>query len=191
MVSKTLTAESTDEQGKAGLTDCTPQEFATIQRLNTEYNDRFGFPFILAVRGPRGTGLTKREIIATFARRVRHHPDFELAEALRNIHRIAEIRLNDKFGVSPELGNLVWDWAERLAQHSDAGYAERGELGEWWSQPNEPRRPSRPGVRQRSSDLWPKPCSASVLSMSGVNSVDERNHCTRGQSTRAKSGCSP
>ncbi len=128
MVSKTLTAESTNEQGKAGLTDCTPQEFATIQRLNTEYNERFGFPFILAVRGPRGTGLSKQEIIATFARRVRHHPDFELAEALRNIHRIAEIRLNDKFGVAPELGNGVWDWAERLAQHSDAGYAERGEL---------------------------------------------------------------
>ncbi|MFO1218931.1 MAG: 2-oxo-4-hydroxy-4-carboxy-5-ureidoimidazoline decarboxylase [Burkholderiaceae bacterium] len=128
MVAKTLTAESTNEQGKAGLTACTPEEFATIQRLNAEYNERFGFPFILAVRGPRGTGLAKREIIATFARRVRHHPDFELAEALRNIHRIAEIRLNDKFGVTPELGNRVWDWAERLAQHSDPGYAERGEL---------------------------------------------------------------
>jgi N-carbamoyl-L-amino-acid hydrolase len=128
MVAKTLTAESTNEQGKAGLTECTPEEFATIQRLNAEYNERFGFPFILAVRGPRGTGLSKREIIDTFARRVRHHPDFELAEALRNIHRIAEIRLNDKFGVSPELGNRVWDWAERLAQHSDPGYAERGEL---------------------------------------------------------------
>ncbi|MFM2054727.1 MAG: 2-oxo-4-hydroxy-4-carboxy-5-ureidoimidazoline decarboxylase, partial [Pseudomonadota bacterium] len=49
-------------------------------------------------------------------------------ECLRNIHRIAEIRLNDKFGVSPELGNRVWDWAEKLAQHSDPGYAERGEL---------------------------------------------------------------
>lgn len=128
MVAKTLTAESTNEQGKAGLTECTPEEFATIQRLNAEYNERFGFPFILAVRGPRGTGLNKTEIIATFARRVRHHPDFELAEALRNIHRIAEIRLNDKFAVTPELGNRVWDWAERLAQHSDPGYAERGEL---------------------------------------------------------------
>jgi N-carbamoyl-L-amino-acid hydrolase len=128
MVAKTLTAESTNEQGKAGLTECTPEEFATIQRLNAEYSERFGFPFILAVRGPRGTGLAKQEIIDTFARRVRHHPDYELAEALRNIHRIAEIRLNDKFGVSPELGNRVWDWAERLAQHSDPGYAERGEL---------------------------------------------------------------
>jgi N-carbamoyl-L-amino-acid hydrolase len=47
---------------------------------------------------------------------------------LRNLHRIAEIRLNDMFGHTPEAGNLVWDWAERLALHSDPGFAERGEL---------------------------------------------------------------
>ena len=57
MVSQTLTAESTNEQGKAGLTDCTPDEFARLQQLNADYNARFGFPFILAVRGPRGLGL--------------------------------------------------------------------------------------------------------------------------------------
>ena len=128
MVSKSLTAESTHEQGKAGLTECTPAEFARIQQLNADYNAKFGFPFILAVRGPRGTGLNKAEIIATFARRLDNHPDFELAECLRNIHRIAEMRLNDKFGHAPDLGDLVWDWAERLASHSDPGYAERGEL---------------------------------------------------------------
>ena len=128
MVSKTLTAESTNEQGKAGLTDCTPEEFARLQQLNADYNARFGFPFILAVRGPRGLGLDRHEIIATFARRLGNPVDFEREECLRNIHRIAEIRLNDKFGVSPELGNRVWDWAEKLAQHSDPGYAERGEL---------------------------------------------------------------
>ena len=128
MVAKTLTAESTTEQGKAGLTDCTPQEFAKITRLNADYNAKFGFPFILAVRGPRGLGLPKAEIIATFERRQHNHPDFELAESLRNIHRIAEIRLNDKFSHHPVLGNDVWDWAERLAAHSDPGYAERGEL---------------------------------------------------------------
>jgi N-carbamoyl-L-amino-acid hydrolase len=128
MVSKTLTAESTNEQGKAGLTDCTPAEFAQLLQLNADYNARFGFPFILAVRGPRGLGLGRHEIIATFARRLGNPVDFERDECLRNIHRIAEIRLNDKFGVSPELGNRVWDWAEKLAQHSDPGYAERGEL---------------------------------------------------------------
>ena len=128
MVSNQLTAESTNEQSKAGLTHCTPEEFARIQRLNGDYNARFGFPFILAVRGPRGLGLTKAEIIDTFARRLSNHPDFERAEALRNIHRIAEIRLNDKFGYEPQLGNDVWDWQEKLAQHTDPGYAELGQL---------------------------------------------------------------
>ncbi len=128
MVAKTLTAESTNEQGKAGLTDCTPEEFARIQQLNSDYNARFGFPFILAVRGPRGTGLSRQQIIDTFARRLDNHPDFERAEALRNIHRIAEIRLADKFGAEPTLGNTVWDWHERLAQHSDPGFKEAGQL---------------------------------------------------------------
>jgi len=128
MVSRTLTAESTNEQGKAGLTDCTPAEFAHITKLNADYNAKFGWPFILAVRGPRGTGLNRHEIIATFERRLAGHPDFEFAESLRNIHRIAQIRLNDKFGEVPEQGNLVWDWAERLARHSDPGFAEAGQL---------------------------------------------------------------
>ena len=128
MVSKTLTAESTNEQGKAGLTDCTPAEFAHLQDLNARYNARFGFPFILAVRGPRGTGLNRHQIIATFERRLAHHPDFEFAESLRNIHRIAEIRLNDKFGAVPVLGQQAWDCAELLGQHSDPGYAEQGQL---------------------------------------------------------------
>jgi beta-ureidopropionase / N-carbamoyl-L-amino-acid hydrolase len=128
MVSKTLTSESTHEQSKAGLTDCTPGEFARIQQLNAGYNAKFGFPFILAVRGPRGTGLSRQEIIDTFARRLDNHPDFERAEALRNIHRIVELRLNDKFGVEPALGHLVWDWQEQLALHSDAGPAGTGQL---------------------------------------------------------------
>ena len=128
MVAKTLTAESTNEQGKAGLTECTPDEFARIQQLNADYNARFGFPFILAVRGPRGTGLNKQQIIDTFARRLANHPDFERAEALCNIHRIAEIRLADKFAADPALGNEVWDWHEQLALHSDPGFAEAGQL---------------------------------------------------------------
>ena len=128
MVDKSLTAESTHEQAKAGLTQCTAAEFETIQQLNRDYNAKFGFPFILAVRGPRGTGLSKADIIATFERRLHHHPDFELQEGLRNVHRIAEIRLNDKLGESVERGNAVWDWHEALAQYSDPGYAEQHQL---------------------------------------------------------------
>ena len=123
-----LTAASTDEQTRAGLTACTPAELARIGELNAAYRAKFGFPFILAVRGPRGDGLGKDEILATFARRLDNPADFELAEALRNVHRIAEIRLDERFGAEPALGNLVWDWAEQLAVHSDPGFAERGEL---------------------------------------------------------------
>jgi beta-ureidopropionase / N-carbamoyl-L-amino-acid hydrolase len=128
MVSKALTAESTNEQSKAGLTHCTPEEFERIQNLNAQYNQRFGWPFILAVRGPRGTGLSRQAIISTLERRVLGHPDFELAECLRNIHRIVEIRLNDKFGVEPTLGNQVWDWQESLAKFSDPGFKENNQL---------------------------------------------------------------
>ena len=128
MVDQTLTAESTGEQRRAGLTHCTPVEFARLQDLNAQYNAKFGFPFILAVRGPRGTGLSVQQIIDTFERRLHGHPAFELQECLRNIHRIAELRLNDKFGAEPVTGNLVWDWHEELAQFSDAGFRENGQL---------------------------------------------------------------
>lgn len=129
MVARTLTAESAGEQGQAGLGACTPAEFETIQRLNAEYNARFGWPFILAVRGPRGSGLGRAEIIATFERRLADPPEREFAECLRNVHRIAELRLNDRCGHVPALGERVWDWAEALAVHSDPGCREHGQLG--------------------------------------------------------------
>ena len=128
MEAQSLTAESTNEQRSAGLTNCTPEELAHIRKLNADYGAKFGFPPILAVRGPRGNGLSKQEIIATFERRLNHLPAFERGEALRNIHRIAEIRLNDKFGNVPALGDRVWDWQEALAVHSEPGYAELGQL---------------------------------------------------------------
>ncbi len=80
------------------------------------------------MRGPRGTGLAKAEILATFERRLHNHPGFELQECLRNIHRIVELRLNDKFGVHPLTGNAVWDWHESLSAFTDPGYAEKGQL---------------------------------------------------------------
>ncbi len=121
MVAKTLTAESTDEQSRAGLTACTPAEFERLQMLNVAYNTKFGWPFIVAVRGPRGSGLSRAQIIATFERRLGHHADFEFAECLRNVHRIAEIRLSDRLKSTPLLGQQAWDCAGLLARHTDAG----------------------------------------------------------------------
>ena len=128
MLSDDLTAESTNEQSRAGLTHCTPEEFSTLKQLNADYNAKFGFPFILAVRGPRGSGLSKQQIIATFARRLQNHPDFELQECLRHIHRVVELRINDKFAAEPTPGNLVWDWQESLAKFSDPEYLGKSQL---------------------------------------------------------------
>ena len=88
MVRKELTAESTGEQAGAGLTDCSPAEFARLADLNRRYNVKFGFPFILAVKGYDRAG-----VIAEFARRVEHDRATELAENLRQIDRIARLRL--------------------------------------------------------------------------------------------------
>ncbi|MGM9490915.1 2-oxo-4-hydroxy-4-carboxy-5-ureidoimidazoline decarboxylase [Ideonella sp. YS5] len=119
MVARTLTAESRHEQGVAGLAHCSEEQFETLQRLNAAYNEKFGFPFILAVRGPRSTGLGRQEIIETFTRRLDNSVAFERAECLRQIHRIAEIRLNERFGIEPVQGRQAWDCAELLARHSD------------------------------------------------------------------------
>jgi OHCU decarboxylase len=114
-----LTQESTGEQAASGLNLCSPEEYATLHRLNAAYNDKFGFPFILAVKGPTGKGLTRQAIIATFERRLKNRRQDEMAEALRQVHRIAEIRLNALLGVELEYGPAIMDWAEQLGSISD------------------------------------------------------------------------
>jgi OHCU decarboxylase len=114
-----LTAESTGEQAASGLNRCSPEEYATLQRLNAAYNEKFGFPFILAVKGPTGKGLTRQAIIATFERRLKHRRQDELREALRQVHRIAEIRLNDLLGVELKYGPAIMQWAEDIGAISD------------------------------------------------------------------------
>lgn len=92
-VAGTLTRESTQEQGGAGLNACTPEEFARLQELNGIYGARFGHPFIVAVRG-----CTRQQIIEIFERRVRNTPHEEMEESLRQIARIARLRLEDRVG---------------------------------------------------------------------------------------------
>lgn len=83
-----LTAASTQEQQGAGLDRCTPAEFAELQALNAAYRERFGFPFIIAVRGH-----SRQSIIASLRTRLAHEAEREFAEALAQIERIAELRL--------------------------------------------------------------------------------------------------
>lgn len=89
MIANTLTADSTSEQSGAGLTQCSPTEYATLVDLNARYNAKFGFPFILAVKGYDRAG-----VIAEFARRVERDPQTEFREALAQIARITRLRLN-------------------------------------------------------------------------------------------------
>ncbi|GAA5182590.1 2-oxo-4-hydroxy-4-carboxy-5-ureidoimidazoline decarboxylase [Niveibacterium umoris] len=86
-----LTVESRGEQSGAGLDACSPEEFAQLQQLNAAYVARFGFPFILAVRG-----YDRRGIISRFAERLAHTPEAEFDEALTQIARIAALRLADR-----------------------------------------------------------------------------------------------
>jgi 2-oxo-4-hydroxy-4-carboxy-5-ureidoimidazoline decarboxylase len=83
-----LTESSTNEQRGAGLDQCSPEQFAEITRLNADYDARFGFPFILAVKGH-----TRDSIIANMRARIGHDRDAEIAEALKQIERIAGFRL--------------------------------------------------------------------------------------------------
>lgn len=87
-VSGSLTAESTEEQSRAGLDQCTTDEFAEFQSLNAAYKERFDFPFIMAVRNSHRT-----EILAAFAERLQNDYVAEFETALREIHKIARLRL--------------------------------------------------------------------------------------------------
>ena len=84
-----MTAASVGEQASAGLAACTPDEFARINELNRRYNVRFGFPFILAVRG-----LNRRQILNEFARRVEREHHVEFAEGLAQVAKISRLRLD-------------------------------------------------------------------------------------------------
>jgi N-carbamoyl-L-amino-acid hydrolase len=114
-----LTQESTIEQAKSGLNLCSAEEYATLHQLNADYNARFGFPFILAVKGPDGNGLTRQAIIETFTRRLRNQRADEMAECLRQIHRIAELRINDLLQVQLEFGPAIMQWSEVIGAWSD------------------------------------------------------------------------
>ena len=88
-----LTAESTREQKGAGLDQCSPAEFARLTELNQAYGEKFGIPFIIAVKG-----LTRHDIIAALETRLHHSPESEIAESLNQIYRIGGFRLQALLG---------------------------------------------------------------------------------------------
>ena len=83
-----LTEESTDEQAAAGIDQCTPEEFEQFQSLNAAYKQKFGFPFVMAVRNSN-----RHDILAAFTIRLENDNETEFATAISEIHKIARLRL--------------------------------------------------------------------------------------------------
>jgi 2-oxo-4-hydroxy-4-carboxy-5-ureidoimidazoline decarboxylase len=81
---------SAAEQAGAGLDQLTPEEFDRLRGLNQAYRDKFGFPFLYAVKGS-----TKHDILSALGQRVGSSPQQEYRVALDQVYRIARFRLED------------------------------------------------------------------------------------------------
>ncbi len=88
-----LTGESTREQAGLGLDRLDDEEYAQFQNRNECYRTKFGFPFIICARL-----TTKQGVLEAFEKRLEHSREMEIDEALKQIHEIARLRLEDLLG---------------------------------------------------------------------------------------------
>ncbi len=91
-VEKKLTEHSNQEQSRANLKNCTQEEFDEFTKLNSEYEKKFGFPFIMAVKGK-----DKIEILNNFRQRINNNIEFEFEESKKQVKKIAQFRLDELF----------------------------------------------------------------------------------------------
>ena len=89
-VKKKLTKESENEQANANLNQCTNEEFEEFNKLNEKYKKKFGFPFIIAVKGKN-----KEEILNSFRQRITNNINSEFEEAKKQVKKIASFRLSE------------------------------------------------------------------------------------------------
>jgi len=89
-IEKKLTKESQKEQNNANLNQCNDKEFNEFQNLNTIYRKKFGFPFIIAVKGKN-----KDEILTNFRKRIKNEINLEFKEAKKQVKKIADFRLKE------------------------------------------------------------------------------------------------
>jgi len=89
-VEKKLTEDSKNEQKNASLNQCTDEEFVEFKKLNEEYKKKFGFPFIVAVKGKN-----KEEILNSFRQRITNNINLEFEEAKKQVKKIASFRLGE------------------------------------------------------------------------------------------------
>lgn len=88
-----MTDASATEQASAGLDELHPDQYETFQRLNERYRERFGFPFIMAVRNESPDAIQ-----AAMEERVEHGREEEFRTAIEEVHEIARLRLEERFG---------------------------------------------------------------------------------------------
>jgi OHCU decarboxylase len=89
-VEKKLTEDSKNEQKNASLNQCTDEEFVEFKKLNEKYKKKFGFPFIIAVKGKN-----KEEILNSFRQRITNNINLEFEEAKKQVKKIASFRLGE------------------------------------------------------------------------------------------------
>ena len=89
-IEKKLTKDSANEQNNANLDQCSDKEFEEFQKLNKEYKKKFGFPFIIAVKGKN-----KYEILENFKKRIKNEKNIEFEEAKNQVKKIASFRLEE------------------------------------------------------------------------------------------------
>ena len=89
-VEKKLTKDSKNEQKKASLNECNNEEFVEFKKLNEKYKKKFGFPFIIAVKGKN-----KEEILNSFRQRITNNINSEFEEAKKQVKKIASFRLSE------------------------------------------------------------------------------------------------
>jgi 2-oxo-4-hydroxy-4-carboxy-5-ureidoimidazoline decarboxylase len=89
----TMTADSVGEQASAGLDRCTSDELARLRAHNQSYRDKFGFPFVMAVKGK-----SRQEILAALASRIGNTREAEFARCIEEIGKIARLRLDAMLG---------------------------------------------------------------------------------------------
>ncbi len=89
-IEKKLTEDSKNEQKNASLNQCNDEEFIEFKKLNEEYKKKFGFPFIIAVKGKN-----KEEILNSFRQRITNNINLEFEEAKKQVKKIASFRLTE------------------------------------------------------------------------------------------------
>ena len=91
-IEKNLTEHSSKEQSSANLKNCNKEEYDEFKKLNDEYENKFGFPFIIAVKGK-----DKIEILNNFRQRINNNVEFEFKESKKQVKKIALFRLDELF----------------------------------------------------------------------------------------------